>query len=70
MADVQLGPTATKVLEVMRQNRGVPYAADDLCEMVDCSTGQAQVALASLAQAGLVDQQQSASGKTMYVARN
>ena len=69
MADVQLGPTARKVLEILRQNKGTPYAADDLCELVDCSSGQAEVALASLTHAGMIEQQQSVSGKAMYVAK-
>ncbi len=69
MTNAQLGPTAQKVLTLLQQNRGTPYAADDICELADCSTGQAQTALESLANAGLVERQQSAGGATTYVAR-
>ena len=70
MAEAQLGPTAQKVLEILRQNRGTPYGPDDICEVADCSTGQAQIALETLANAGLIERQRSASGLTaLYVAR-
>ncbi len=68
MTNAQLSPTAQKVLDVLRQNRGVPYGANDVCEVADCSTGQAQVALNVLADAGLIERQQSASGTVTYVA--
>ncbi len=69
MANVQLGPTAQKVLDYLQKNRGTPFVADDVCEMVDCSTTQAQTALESLANAGLIERQQSASGLVTYMAR-
>lgn len=69
MTDTQLGPTAQKVLDLLRQNRGTPHAADDVCEVADCSTSQAQVALDSLANAGLVQRQEAVSGTVTYVAR-
>ena len=69
MADVQLSPTAQKVLQILQQNPGTPYAAADVCEVADCSTGQANIALEALANAGLVERQQSALGATTYVAR-
>ena len=69
MANVQLGPTAQKVLALLQENRGTAYTADDLCEVVDCGTTQAQTALETLANAGMVERQQSAAGRTMYVAR-
>lgn len=69
MTNTPLGPTSQKVLELLKQNRGAPHAADDVCEVADCSTGQAQVALETLANAGLIERQQGASGKTTYVAR-
>ena len=69
MTNAQLGPTAQKVLALLQQNRGTPYAADDICELADCSTGQAQTALESLANAGQIERQQSASGRVTYVAR-
>ena len=70
MTNAQLSPTAQKVLDVLRQNKGVPHAANDVCEVADCSTGQAQVALDVLADAGLIERQQSAGGAVTYVARN
>ena len=70
MTNAQLSPTAQKVLDVLRQNKGVPYGANDVCEVADCSTGQAQVALDVLADAGLIERQQSAGGAVTYVARN
>jgi len=69
MTNTQLGPTAQKVLELLRQNRGTPHAADDVCEVADCSTSQAQVALESLANAGLIERREAASGAVSYVAR-
>ena len=69
MTNAQLSPTAQKVLDLLQQNQGVPYAASDVCEVVDCSTGQAQVALDGLAEAGLIERQQSALGTVTYVAR-
>ena len=69
MADVNLGPTAQQVLELLRQNRGTEYGADDVCEVADCSTSQAQVALQSLVDAGLVERREHAGGSPTYVAR-
>ena len=69
MANAPLSPTAQKVLELLQQNVGTPFTANDVCEVADCSTGQAQVALERLASAGLVERQESASGTTTYIAR-
>ncbi len=69
MTNAQLSPTAQKVLDVLRQNKGVPHGANDVCEVADCSTGQAQVALDVLADADLIERQQSATGTVTYVAR-
>ena len=69
MTNAQLSPTAQKVLDVLQQNKGVPYGANDVCEVADCSTGQAQVALDGLADAGLIKRQESALGTVTYVAR-
>jgi predicted ArsR family transcriptional regulator len=69
MMDAQLSPTAQKVLALLQQHRGTPYAADDVCELADCSTGQAQLTLEALANAGQVERQEQAGGRTTYVAR-
>ena len=69
MTNAQLGPTAQKVLALLQQNRGTPYAPDDICELADCSTGQAQMALEALATAGQVERQQGVGGRVTYVAR-
>ena len=69
MTNAQLSPTAQKVLDVLQQNKGVPYGANDVCEVADCSTGQAQVALDGLADAGLIERQESALGTVTYIAR-
>ena len=69
MTNAQLSPTAQKVLTLLQQNQGVPYSASDVCEVADCSTGQAQMALDALAEAGLIERQQSALGSVTYVAR-
>ncbi len=68
MANAPLSPTVQKVLALLQQNAGTPYAASDVCEVADCSTGQAQIALDTLANAGLVERRVSASGTTTYVA--
>ena len=68
-AHQQLGPTAQKVLTYLQQNRGTPFAAGDVCEAVDCATTEAQTALESLANAGLIERQNSAIGTVTYVAR-
>ncbi len=69
MTNAQLSPTAQKVLDVLRQNKGVPHAASDVCEVADCSTGQAQIALEAIANAGLIERQQSTAGTMTYIAR-
>ncbi len=69
MTNAQLSPTTQKVLDVLRRNKGVPHGASDVCEVADCSTGQAQMALNTLADAGLIERQQSAAGTVTYVAR-
>jgi len=69
MTNAPLGPTAQKVLDLLKQNRGTPHAADDVCEVADCSTGQAQIALETLVNAGLIDRQEGTSGTVTYVAR-
>ena len=68
-AHLQLGPTAQKVLAYLSQHRGTPFAAGDVCEVVDCSTTEAQTALETLANAGMIERQQSVSGSVTYVAR-
>ncbi len=71
MANVQqqLGPTAQKVLQYLRQNPRTPFAAGDICEVVDCSISEAQTALEALAHAGMVERQESAGGTVTYLAR-
>ena len=69
MSNAQLSPTAQKVLDLLQQNRGLPYGANDVCEVADCSTGQARVALDALADAGLIERQDSSVGTVTYVAR-
>ncbi len=64
MPDVQLSPTAQKVLQILQQNPGVPYTADDICEQADCSTGQAQIALDAIARAGLAERNEGGSRPT------
>jgi DNA-binding MarR family transcriptional regulator len=66
---IPLGPTAQKVLDYLKQDRGTAFAAGDICEVADCSTGQAQIALETLADAGLIERQTSALGATTYVVR-
>lgn len=68
MANAHLSPTAQKVLELLQQNAGTPYTATDVCEVADCSTGQAQIALDTLAEAGLIQRQVSMAGTTTYIA--
>ncbi len=70
MTDAQFSRTAQQVLDLLRQNRGVPYAAHDVCEVVDCSSGEAQWALDVLADAGLIERQQSSGGTVTYIARS
>jgi predicted transcriptional regulator len=65
----QLGPSAQKVLAYLQQHRGTPFAAGDMCEVVDCSTSEAQTALERLASAGMIERQQTAGGPVTYVAR-
>lgn len=69
MADAHLGPTAQKVLDLLQQNRGTWYAADDVCEVADCATTQARTALESLANAGLVEREESVAGVVTYRAK-
>ncbi len=69
MSNAQLSPTAQKVLDLLQQNKGLPYGASDVCEVADCSTGQAQVALDVLAKAGLIERQQNTFGTVTYIAR-
>jgi predicted transcriptional regulator len=68
MTENQLSPTAQKVLALLRQNSGTPHTANDVCEVADCSTGQAQSVLETLANAGLIERQQGASGQAVYIA--
>ncbi|HSH81560.1 MAG TPA: hypothetical protein VLA19_23780 [Herpetosiphonaceae bacterium] len=68
MANAPLSPTAQKVLELLQRNAGTPYSASDVCEVVDCSTGQAQIALDTLANAGLIERQVSTAGTSTYIA--
>lgn len=64
-----VGPTAQKVLDYLKKERGTAFAASDICELVDCSTGQAEIALETLANAGLIERQASAMGTNTYVLR-
>ena len=68
MTNAPLSPTAQKVLDLLQQNAGTPYTASDVCEVADCSTGQAQIALDTLAEKGLIERQVSAAGAATYVA--
>ena len=64
-----LGPTSQKVLAYLQQHRGTPFAAGDVCEVVDCSTTQAGTALEALVRAGVVERRESVMGVITYVAR-
>ncbi len=68
MTQSQLSPTAQKVLTLLQQDPGTPYTADDICEVADCSTGQARSVLETLANAGLIERQREVSGRVSYVA--
>ena len=68
MATAPLSPTAQKVLELLQRNAGTPYTANDVCEVADCSTGQAQIALEALANNGLVERQKNVAGTATYIA--
>lgn len=69
MTNVPLSPTTKKVLDLLQKNRGTAYASTDICELADCSTGQATIALETLAKAGLVERMESAVGAVTYVSR-
>ncbi len=69
MTATPLSPTTQKVLELLQQNRGTAYASTDVCEVADCSTGQASIALETLAKAGLIERQESTFGAVTYAAR-
>ena len=68
MTTAPLSPTAQKVLDLLQQHAGTPYSASDVCEVADCSTGQAQIALDALANAGLIQRQVSTAGTPTYSA--
>jgi predicted ArsR family transcriptional regulator len=69
MAESHLGPTAQKVLDYLRKNRGIAFTAEDICEGVDCSTTQAHAELEALASEGLVERQSSSGGTATYLVR-
>jgi len=69
MAETQLGPTAQKILEYLKDNRGTAFTADDICEVVDCATTQARTALETLANAGFIERQQGVAGGVTYLIR-
>ncbi len=69
MTDATLSPTTKKVLELLQKNRGMAYGPNDICELADCSTGQAGIALETLAKAGLVERQENALGAATYIVR-
>ncbi len=68
MSTAPLSPTAQKVLEILQQNAGTPYTASDVCEVADCTTGQAEIALDTLANAGLIEREESTAGAATYMA--
>ena len=68
MSTAPLSPTAQKVLEILQQNAGTPHTASDVCEVADCTTGQAEIALDTLANAGLIERQVSSAGSATYLA--
>ncbi len=67
MTENQLSPTAQQVLTLLQQNPGTAYAAEDICELADCSTGQAQAVLEALAHAGLIERRRGGRGPVLYV---
>ena len=69
MTDVELCPTAQKVLESLLQHPGKDFSAEDVCELIDCTTTHTCCALESLAKAGLIERWESAKGTVTYVAR-
>ena len=69
MMDVELCPTARKVLEALLQKPGTHCSAEDVCELIDCTTTHTCCALEMLAQTGVIEQWESASGRVTYVAR-
>ena len=69
MMDVQLCPTARKVLTALLQHPGSDYSAEDVCELIDCGTTHTCCALEALASAGLIERWESPRGRVTYVAR-
>lgn len=63
-----MSPTSAQVLALLQANRGTAYAAADVCEGADCSTGQAELALEALARAGVIARRESTLGAVTYSA--
>ncbi len=69
MNDVQLGPTAQQVLNVMRSHPGELFSPEELTEHVDCTAMQVRLALETLLSHGLVEKERTAGGIDEYVLR-
>ena len=69
MMNVELCPTAQKVLQALLQNPGTHYSVEDVCELIDCTATHTGCALETLANAGLIERWESAKGTVSYVAR-
>jgi predicted transcriptional regulator len=65
----QYSPTAQQVLAFLQGRPGEYFTSDDICEQTDLSTSQAQVALETLANDGVIDKEQLASGRSEYAYR-
>jgi predicted transcriptional regulator len=65
----QYSPTVQSVLTLLQQHPGEYFTAEDVCEHTDCSTGQAQLALDTLANDGLVTKEPGSSGHPEYAYR-
>ena len=69
MTDVALCPTARKVLDILLQHAGMNCSAEDVCELVDCTTTHTRRVLDMLADDGLIERWECGRGTVTYVAR-
>ena len=69
MDDLDLCPTAQKVLAALLEHPGTHVAVEDVCDRIDCTSTHTACALESLASAGLIERWECAKGTVTFVAR-
>ncbi|WP_026369515.1 MarR family transcriptional regulator [Kallotenue papyrolyticum] len=69
MTEVQLGPTAQRVINFLQQHRADRFTPEELAEHLDCTPQEVRAALHTLEERNLVERSKVAGASEVYSLR-